>query len=64
VREGDPIVFDVDAHRLDVEVDAAELDRPSRAGRRAAEVHDRRVREVRGARLDGEPRRGDPARRD
>jgi dihydroxy-acid dehydratase len=27
VREGDPIVFDVDAHRLDVEVDAAELDR-------------------------------------
>ena len=27
VREGDSIVFDVDGHRLDVEVDAAELDR-------------------------------------
>jgi dihydroxy-acid dehydratase len=27
VREGDPIVFDVDAHRLDVELEPAELDR-------------------------------------
>jgi len=27
VRDGDPIVFDVDAHRLDLEVDGAELER-------------------------------------
>jgi dihydroxy-acid dehydratase len=27
VRDGDPIVFDVDGHRLDIEVDPAEMDR-------------------------------------
>jgi dihydroxy-acid dehydratase len=30
VHEGDQIVFDIDGHRLDVEVDPAELDRRRR----------------------------------
>ena len=60
VDEGDEIVIDVDARRLDLDVPADELER-RRAGwtRAGAALHRRRDGEVRGARVVGLRGRGD-----